>query len=320
MADNKYNVTVLQTPASESVINAFAKLFKIDVQKAQKILEKPSFIIKKYVDKATAEKVHKLICAMGINCNLEEAFSQPDNDLPTIKEVTAPVDVKPLLDITQPTITPLHQEQQVDLSLVAQPKVKPPEPEPEFKPEFNPDAKAIKDVNPDHFCPDCGTIRAGTDSICNHCGYDPDKEKRNNTKKKLIIAIIVIAALAIASGVSYPIYQQYAKRIKIEEDLKLAFNVRNTVSDFILRTNFWPNQNIDAGLEKSISNQSLKSVMVGDNAIITVIIRGQVIDGEDQTLILTPNTLKGRIVWNCRSGTLSQEYRPKICQSQGIAE
>ena len=96
----------------------------------------------------------------------------------------------------------------------------------------------------------------------------------------------------------------------------LAYDTRNTVTDFILKTNFWPNQNIDAGLDKQISNQTLKSVTVGENATITVVFRAEALDDEEQTLIFSPHTLKGRIVWNCLKGTLKEEFRPELCRAQ----
>ncbi len=311
MGNKTYKVTILQTHTNEPNIKKFAKLFKITQQKAEEILAKPSFVIKKQTDKTTADKYQKLITAAGVKNTVEEEHSLMESALPVIENVQTTAQVKPLLDITRQAIEPLQQNVPMNLSLVAQEKPN------EAKEE--PEKKTIKDVNPANFCPDCGTIRAAPDSICNHCDYDPDEINHSNKKRMAIIASFFIIALAILFLIGNPYYQQYAKRIQIEKDLKLAFNVRNKVSDFILKTNFWPNQNIDAGLEKNISNQSIESVLIGENATITVTIKGQALDGEDQTLILTPHTLKGRIVWNCRKGTLSENFRPNICRANIVS-
>ncbi len=317
MGNKKYKVTILQTHTTEPNIKKFAKLFKITQQKAEEILAKPSFIIKKQTDKATADKYQKLITAAGVKNKIEEERSPLQSALPTIENVQTTAQVKPLLDITRQTIKPLQQSTPMNLSLVTQERPKPNEAEVKVKEEA--EKRAIKDIDPDNFCPNCGTIRAAPDSICNHCGYDPDKINHSNKKRVVIIASLFITVLAVLFLIGNPYYQQYTKRIQIAEDLKLAFDVRNKVSDFILKTNFWPNQNIDAGLEKNISNQSIKSVLIGENASITVTIKGQTLDGEDQTLILTPHTLKGRIVWNCRKGTLSEKFRPDICRANIVS-
>ena len=301
MDNKKYNVTILQTQTSESVTGQLAKLFKIPTEKAQQILQKESFIIKKQTDKATAEKFHKAISSAGVNCRIDEIINEEENALPEIEEIKTSVQVKPLTDITRPEITPLHSEH-ANLSLADGPVEKTQE--------------VIQDVDPANFCPDCGTIRASANSACIHCGYDPEELKRNKTKATLIKAGVLFIILVICTAIAFPFYQQYTKRLKIKEDLILAYDTRNKVTDFILKTNFWPNQNIDAGLNKQISNQTLKSVMVGENATITVVFRAEALDGDEQTLIFTPHTLKSRIVWNCLKGTLKDEFRPELCRAQ----
>jgi len=309
MDSKKYNVTILQTQASESVTTQLSKLFKISTEKSQQILQKKSFIIKKQTDKNTAEKFHKAITAAGVNCQIDE-IPEEETALPEIEEIENIATVKPLTDITRPDITPLHQEN-VNLSLEA------------GSLEKNNQAgedKKMKDINPENFCPECGTIRASADSVCIHCGYDPQELKKSKTKSTLIRAGIIALLLIIGLGIGFPYYQQYMKQAQIKEDLKLAFDTRNQVTEFIQKTNFWPNQNIDAALDKRISNRTLKSVIVGNNAVITATIYSHAIDGTEQTLIFTPNILKGRIVWNCLKGTLKEEFRPEICITQAQQE
>ncbi len=308
MDNKKYNVTILQTSASEATTTQFAKLFKISAEKAQKILQKESFIIKKQTTKNTAEKFYQAITAAGVNCSINE-IAEEESALPAIEEIPATTEGRPLIDITRPDITPLHSEH-VGLSLV------------DKTAEKNAAEKEdiIDDVDPANFCPDCGTIRAGADSLCIHCGYDPEELKQNKLKSVLIKVVITFVVLAIGSVIAFPYYQQFSKRQQIESDLALAFNTRNIVTEFIHKTNFWPNQNIDAGLDKTINNQSLKSVTVGENAVITVVIRAQILEGNEQTLIFTPNVLKGRIVWNCLKGSLKTELRPDICRPRKLNE
>ena len=305
--DSKNYKVILEknTSPAEGTAEKLAGLFKLPQDKAQAILLKDGFIIKKQADRATAEKFHKAITATGANCRIEEiAEEEEETALPTIEEITAPKDAQPLLDPTRPEISPLHSEQ-ADLSLESRPVEK--------AKEDKTEAKVIEDIKPENFCPECGTIRAGADSICIHCGYDPEAIKSTTSKVKLINLAVVILILVAGGFLCLPYYQQYAKRAQIETDLTLAFDTRNTVTEFIQKTNFWPNQNIDAGLPKVLENKSIESILLSDNGVMTVTIRGEVLGGDSQTLIFTPNTLKGRIVWNCLKGTLVKEMRPEIC-------
>jgi len=117
-------------------------------------------------------------------------------------------------------------------------------------------------------------------------------------------------------------YQQYSKEQQVIDDLQLAFDTRNAITEFIGRTNFWPNQNIDAELPKQLSNRSIASIIVSENATMTVTFKTQATNSQTsdtvQTLIFTARTLKGRIVWNCLGGSLEKKYRPDICKKQII--
>jgi len=306
MDSKKYNVIIENNPSpTEDTAEKLASLFKTPVEKAQAILLKDGFVIKKQADKATAEKSYKAVMATGTNCRIEEILQEEEETaLPTIEELIPPKETQPLIDPTRPDISPLHSEQ-MDLSLEGGPVEK-------SKKDQKED-KVIDDINPENFCPECGTIRASADSICIHCGYDPEEIKGTLTKVKIINIIVGLCILIVGIFLGLPYYEQYAKRAQIETDLGLAFDTRNTVTEFIQKTNFWPNQNIDAGLPKSLENQSIESILISDNGVMTVTIRGEVLGGDSQTLIFTPNTLKGRIVWNCLKGTLIKELRPEIC-------
>jgi len=309
MDSKNHKVIIENNPSpAEGTAEKLASLFKIPIEKARAILLKDGFVIKKKTDKATAEKFYKAITSTGTNCRIEEIITDVEETaLPTIEELIPQQETQPLIDPTRPDIAPLHSEQ-MDLSLEGRPVEKTQKDQKDQKED-----KVIDDINPENFCPECGTIRASVDSICIHCGYDPENIKSTTSKVKLINLVIVILILVAGGFLGLPYYQQYAKRTQIETDLNLAFDTRNTVTEFIQKTNFWPNQNIDAGLPKQIENQSIESIVLSENGVMTVTIRGEVLGGNSQTLIFTPNTLKGRIVWNCLKGTLVREMRPEIC-------
>jgi len=309
MENSSYTVILGENPsATEEQTDRLAALFRIPTEKARHILRQSSFVIKKDTDKKTAEKFHQAISALGIQCRIEENEAA-ETELPTIEEITPSADIKPLTDITQPEIPPLD-EKSPHLSLQAGPVEK--------TGEGQAEERVIDDIRAENFCPECGTIRAAADSVCVHCGYNPVVVSKSRYKSVLMVLFI----LALLAAAAYPFYQNYARRAQIIDDLNLAFEIRNQITEFINRTHFWPNQNIDAGLDKQIGNASIRSIIVGENARLTVTVRGEVIatalgqESTDKTLIFVPKTLKGQVVWNCLKGTLQDELRPEICRKR----
>jgi Tfp pilus assembly major pilin PilA len=312
MNNKRYSVIIINNPAldaeqTSSLVTNLSKLFKVSEEKARSILQKEQFVIKQNIDKQTAEKYHRAITGAGANCRIEERVIEDDTALPQIEEVKTQSTGIPLGDPTRADVASLDQQQsKLDLSM--QPM--------ESSTDKNGNNKALDEIRTENFCPDCGTIRASADSICVHCGYDPSAQKTSGKGGRMLKAAALIIILLAAGFLALPYYQQFEQRRQLSNDLELAFATRNQVTEFINATNFWPNQNIDAGLEKTISNRSIKSIQISDNAVMTVTLRAGASGGTEHTLIFTPNTLKGRVVWNCLKGSLPMELRPDICRPQ----
>ena len=310
MSESKFNV-VLTNQLGEGqdkaqVIDNLAKLFKTTPQKIEQIFQKPEMTIKKELPEQQAKKFQLAIHKSGGVCRLDEVSPALD-DLPDLSEpVESPGD-------TQAEIQPFHkvdtekEDKRVTLGLVYE------KPEDSEKQQ-----EAIESVDPENFCPECGTIRASKDSVCLHCNYDPSVKEKINLKKFILpaAAVILIAALGFLFGL--PAYNEYAKKNQIIEGFAIAFDVKNKVTEFIERTNFWPNQNIDASLPKKIGNDVIESVVVGDNAVITATLHPSILGKTGQTIIFTPRVLKGRVIWNCHKGTLEARYRPEVCIEQAV--
>lgn len=311
MNSKHYRVIIINNTALDADSNILAtnlsKLFKITEEKARNILQKDQFIIKQHVDKKTAEKYHHAITRAGADCRIEEEADEEDTALPEIEEIKTQSAGIPLGDPTRPGADLLGQQQsRLDLSM--QPI--------ESSRDKNGNNKILDEIKPENFCPDCGTIRASADSICVHCGYDPLAQKSSVNRSRSIKVVALIIILLAAGFLALPYYQQFEQRRQLSNDLELAFATRNQVTEFINATSFWPNQNIDAGLEKVISNRSIKSIDISENAVMTVTLRASAGGGTEHTLIFTPNTLKGRVVWNCLKGSLPLALRPDICRPQ----
>jgi|GEM_PF-1735464 len=312
MNNKRYSVIIINNPAldaerTSSLVNNLSKLFKVSEEKARSILQKEQLVIKQNIDRQTAEKYHRAITGAGANCRIEQQLMEDDSALPEIEEVKTQSTGIPLGDPTRPGAEFLDQRQtRLDLSM--QPV--------ESSSDKNGTNKVLNEIRPENFCPDCGTIRASSDSVCVHCGYDPLAKKTHGKGGRLLKAAALIIILLAAGFLALPYYQQFDQRRQLSNDLELAFATRNQITEFINATNFWPNQNIDAGLAKNISNRSIKSIEISNNAVMTVTLRASASGDIEHTLIFTPNTLKGRVVWNCLKGSLPLELRPEICRPQ----
>jgi Tfp pilus assembly major pilin PilA len=312
MNNKRYSVIIINNPSldaerTRTLVTNLSKLFKLSEEKARGILQKEQFVIKQNIDKQTAEKYHRAITGAGANCRIEEQPTEDDSALPEIEEVKTQSTGIPLGDPTRADVASLDRQQdKLDLSMRPM----------ESSTDKNGNNKVLDEIRAENFCPDCGTIRASGDSACVHCGYDPLAQQASGNRGKVLKAVALIIILLAAGFLALPYYQQFEQRRQISNDLELAFETRNQVTAFINSTNFWPNQNIDAGLDKTISNHSIKSIEIGDNAVMTVTLRAATVDGTEHTLVFTPNTLKGQVVWNCLKGSLPLELRPDICRPQ----
>ncbi|MEX2481125.1 MAG: pilin [Gammaproteobacteria bacterium] len=137
----------------------------------------------------------------------------------------------------------------------------------------------------------------------------------------LIELMIVVAIIGILAAVAIPAYQDYTVRAKVTEGLSLASAGKTAVSEYFASTGGLPTTNDEAGMatSESISGNSVDNVAVGANGVITITFSTNPIDGD--TLVLTPATSAGRVVWFCGTdkdggsqGTLENKYRPSSCR------
>lgn len=309
MADNKtWQVIITNQIADDQdknrITDQLATLFKIEPAKAAQLISKPKTIVKDNIDEDTAKKYLAAISRAGAPCEILNTEAQ---ELPDIIEPVKTREAEEGL-IRQPA-TPRSPSGEPPLAMV--------EKERQQEQQTREKLSAYKNVDSAFFCPDCGTIRSAADALCLHCGYDPSASKADTAgmKRLIYVAAVIVIVLAAAGYLAMPLYQQYAKKASIEEGLKLAFETRNHIEQFIRDSNFWPNQNIDANLPKVITNEVIAGITITGNGEFTVILHEHILGKGNQTMVFKPKMLKGRMVWNCTGGTLANEYRPEICRT-----
>ena len=130
----------------------------------------------------------------------------------------------------------------------------------------------------------------------------------------LIELMIVVAIIGILAAVAIPAYQDYTIRAKVTEGLSLASAGKTAISEYFASNGTIPGNNTQAGmaLPEEISGNSVNNVTVTAAGAISVAFSTTQI--ADSTLILTPQTATGKVVWDCTDGNLEGKYRPSSCR------
>ncbi|OQS40825.1 pilin [Chromobacterium haemolyticum] len=134
----------------------------------------------------------------------------------------------------------------------------------------------------------------------------------------LIELMIVVAIIGILAAIAIPAYQDYTKRARVSEGLSLASAAKTAVAEYYASNGSFPGTNASAGLQATISGNSVTSVAVGTNGVITVTYSTTLIDATKNQLTLTPTASAGSITWICAaSGTsgLSTQWLPANCRA-----
>lgn len=289
------------------VISQLAALFKTEPSKAAQLVSKPQTVVREGIDETTARRYLAAINKTGAPCEIINKAA--DDVLPDIMEPVVPESAEAQEGlIRRPAADDKKSPASPELTMV--------EKERRQEQETRSKLAQFENLDPSLYCPQCGTIRSSADAPCLQCNYNPAQKERDlsGLKRLVGIAVIFVTLVLVAGYFAMPFYKQYAERSAIQEGLQLAIDTRNHITRFILDTNFWPNQNLDANLPKDISNDIVESIEVTGNGAFTVTLRERIVGRSGQTLIFEPRELKGKLVWNCTGGTLNNAYRPEICR------
>jgi type IV pilus assembly protein PilA len=133
----------------------------------------------------------------------------------------------------------------------------------------------------------------------------------------LIELMIVVAIIAILAAIAIPAYQNYLIRAQVAEGMVLATGPKAAIWDFYSDTGRFPLSNESAGLPgaTSIAGNYVAKVKVTSGVIIATYNDTNANEAiQDATLVLSPWTQGGSILWTCTPSTVDPKYLPSSCR------
>ena len=134
----------------------------------------------------------------------------------------------------------------------------------------------------------------------------------------LIELMIVVAIIAILAAIAIPAYQDYLVRTQASEGVTMMDGAKVGVTEFFANTGRLPPGNASAGLPAagSIAGKYVTSVDATGGVITSkfnATTANTAIQGD--TIILSPVTTNGVVVWTCHPGTTPTKYVPTTCRN-----
>jgi type IV pilus assembly protein PilA len=133
----------------------------------------------------------------------------------------------------------------------------------------------------------------------------------------LIELMIVVAIIAILAAIAIPAYQNYLIRAQVAEGMVLATGPKAAIWDFYSDTGRFPLSNESAGLPgaTSIAGSYVAQVEVTSGVITATYNDTNANEAiQDATLVLSPWTQGGSILWTCTPSTVDPKYLPSSCR------
>ncbi len=133
-----------------------------------------------------------------------------------------------------------------------------------------------------------------------------------------IVLALALAVIAVLTWLGLPLYRTLQLQQHVQTGLAQAEQVEAELTEFVARTGFLPNSNLDAGLgdEQSFASASVAGIRVGSKALIVVTFNPALERIGGDTLLLVPQRHDdGTVSWRCDGGSLDADLLPDSCRA-----
>jgi Tfp pilus assembly protein PilE len=130
----------------------------------------------------------------------------------------------------------------------------------------------------------------------------------------IVAAVVFIGMVGVLAAIAIPQYNDYVQRSKVWQSINTVQPAINKVAEFGKREKYFPNSNTEAGIVDDLSGESLTSLVVSENGVITMTFGSEnnhLLDGN--TLLYVPSLVNNTVQWDCSGGTLAGPLRPPQC-------
>jgi len=166
-------------------------------------------------------------------------------------------------------------------------------------------------------CRGCQCLVAVDQQWCRDCAT----RRRQQLHSRLGLGAAMLVLLAAGGALVWkamPLYHSYQTHARVSAAINSAEQVQPALRDFIERTGFWPNSNLDAGLQapEAFSDANVAELRIGSKALVSIQFQPDLPLIGGSTLTFVPQRdERGAISWRCDGGTLPDEYLPDACRA-----
>lgn len=167
-------------------------------------------------------------------------------------------------------------------------------------------------------CRQCGRPLLPTALHCPYCGARQE-ERSGVWKLMAVLAAVMLLLIPLSALVLFPLLQQSREDNRVESAVGQGEAIAGKVREFMTRTGFRPNSNLDAGLAEpgDLARPPLSAITVSSGALITLRFQPGLPDLGGKTIVFLPRTDgQGKPSWVCRPGTLPASRLPSRCRPE----
>ena len=131
----------------------------------------------------------------------------------------------------------------------------------------------------------------------------------------IVATVLFVAVIGILAAIAIPQYNDYVQKTKVSQSINEAQSAIDKIAEFGRREKYFPNSNTEAGLAVDLAGESLASLVVAENGVVTITFASQgspLLDGN--SLLYVPSLVNDTVQWDCSGGTLPKQLRPAQCR------